>query len=352
MATNQIKKEEQAKVLEEGDLDLGEINKNNTIEEFKEFARTTPQSISNYSEKESKASKREDQDSTHELTSCLRNERVIVRHVNKASNSIIDPKHILYGGMIEGAVKYYTVPKLESSKMFFNVLTDSEKAYLEHVMGLEYNALSVYKKIDNYWENRLVRLTKSDNYLDLRNPEQYIEYKILLANKDFIAPSLQDLADKPKATYEYVIVREEEEDNLTKKSLTSTMKAYMEYGKVQDNKDILFHVVESMEGKPLSSNTKMDALQVKVSKLIQANPGVFLKIVTDEYLDAKVLIKKCVYYKLITNRSGFYYLASDGSQLCDKGDDPTLKNAAIYLASPRNQELMFRLQGKVTELKS
>jgi len=38
-------------------------------------------------------------------------------------------------------------------------------------MGLEYNALSIYKKVDNYWENNMVRLTKQDNILDLSDPE-------------------------------------------------------------------------------------------------------------------------------------------------------------------------------------
>nr|DAU83986.1 MAG TPA: hypothetical protein [Crassvirales sp.] len=105
---------------------------------------------------------------------------------------VTNPKHILYGGMAENAVKYFTVPQLESGKLV-NVLTDDEKNFLEEIMGLEYNALSIYKKENNYWHNRQVRLLKQDNILDLSDPEQYIKYKILLANKDEIAPSLQVL---------------------------------------------------------------------------------------------------------------------------------------------------------------
>ena len=125
---------------------------------------------------------------------CLRNERIIVRHIPK-ENGITNPKHILFGGMAENAVRTFVVPRL-SSGMFVNVLTDKEKAFLEEIMGLEYNALSIYKKVDNFWddsnENGIskVRLTKQDNYFNLSDPEDYIKYKILLANKDFIAPSL------------------------------------------------------------------------------------------------------------------------------------------------------------------
>ena len=85
-----------------------------------------------------------------QLVSCLRNERVIVRHIPKRTGLVTNPKHILYGGMAENAIRVFVVPRL-SSGMFVNVLTDSEKAFLEDVMGLEYNALSIYKKVDNYW---------------------------------------------------------------------------------------------------------------------------------------------------------------------------------------------------------
>ena len=127
--------------------------------------------------------------STTATVNCLRNERVIIRHIPKESGMVTNPKHILFGGMAENAVRTFVVPRL-SSGMFVNILTDSEKAFLEEVMGLEYNALSIYKKVDNFWddsnENGIsrVRLTKQDNYLNLADPEDYIRYKVLLANKD------------------------------------------------------------------------------------------------------------------------------------------------------------------------
>jgi len=67
---------------------------------------------------------------------------------------VTNPKHILYGGMSDNSKKTFVVPRL-SSGVFVNVLTDSEKAYLEEIMGLEYNALSVYKRpeSENYWND-------------------------------------------------------------------------------------------------------------------------------------------------------------------------------------------------------
>ena len=279
---------------------------------------------------------------------CLRNERIIVRHVPKENSNITNPKHILHGGMAENAFKYFSVPKLQSGA-YVNILTDSEKEYLEQIMGLEYNALSIYKKEDNYWENRMVRLGKSDNYFDLSDPEQYISYKILLANKDYIAHSLSELEERPKATYMFVIVAENEETKLAKKEMTSTMQSYMEFGKIQDNEDILRLVIEAMEGRPVSSSTKLDILQSKVNKLIQTSPVTFLKAVKDEYMTTKVIIRKAADKGIVSNRSGMYYMRDDGSQLCKKGEDPTFTNAARYLSAPAQQELRFFIEGKLKE---
>lgn len=284
----------------------------------------------------------------NDLVSCLRNERIIVRFYPKQSGIVTDPKHILYGGMAEGAVRWFTVPKL-SSGLYVNVLTDAEKAYLEEVMGLEYNALSIYKKVDNYWDNLQVRLTKGDNFLNLADPEDYIKYKVLLANKDFIAPSLQVLQDFYKATYQFVIVQEGEETTIAKKEMSATMQSYMEFGKVQDDADILRVVIETLEGRPVAKSSKIEFLQNKVNKLIQAEPKTFLRIITDQLLPTKVLIKKAIEHNLISNRGGMLYLRENGTPLCGDKEEPTLNIAAKYLNLPKNQTLKFSLEAKTKE---
>ena len=183
------------------------------------------------------------------VESCLRNEKIIIRHVPKEGGIVTNPKHILYGGMAESAVRYFTVPILESSGAYKNVLTDDEKTFLEEVMGLEYNALSIYKKENNYWDNYQVRLTKQDNYLDLSVPDDYIKYKVLKANSNFIADSLETLQDKPKATYQFVMIKEGEQESQESEKMSATMKCYMEYGKIKEDKiNIFFHTLNTFFG--------------------------------------------------------------------------------------------------------
>lgn len=290
--------------------------------------------------------------SSSALVNCLRNERIIVRHIPKESGMVTNPKHILFGGMAENAVRTFVVPRLTSG-MFVNILTDSEKAFLEEIMGLEYNALSIYKKVDNFWDDSnesgisRVRLTKQDNYLNLADPEDYIRYKILLANKDFIAPSLQALQDSPKATYQFVIISEGDETKSAKDNMSATMKCYKEFGKIENDINILRVIVETIDGRPTAPTAKLEFLQSKINTLIQADSKLFLRVITDPMLNTKVLIKRAIEAGLIANRGNYLYLKSDNSPLCDINEEPTLNIAAKYLNAPKNQEIKFALEAKL-----
>lgn len=329
-----------SKRVEEEELDLETINSETTI---------VPQMPEEVEEQLPVRRGRSNKEAViNEPINCLRNERVIVRYVPKESGIVTNPKHILYGGMAENAVKYFTVPQLESGKLV-NILTDDEKEFLEDIMGLEFNALSIYKKENNYWSNKQVRLLKQDNILDLSDPEQYIKYKILLANKDEIAPSLQALQDMPKATYKYVIIKEGEETSNARQEMSATMQAYMEYGKYEKDADTLRTIIETIDGRPLALNTKIEFLQTKINKLIQADAKLFLKVITDPLLSTKVLIKRAVEGGLIANRGGFFYLREDNSPLCSNKEDPTFNMAAKFLASPKNQALKFSIEAKLKE---
>ena len=220
-------------------------------------------------------------------------------------------------------------------------------------MGLEPNALSIYKKNDNFWDDSndigisQVKLRKQDNYLNLSDPEDYIRYKILLANKDFVAPSLKVLQDTPKATYQFVVIAEGEENKAAKNKMDATMQSYKEFGKIENDVDTLRVIVETIDGRPLAPNVKLEFLQTKINNLIQADSKLFLKVITDPYLSTKVLIKRSIEAGLISKRGNFLYLRSDNTPLCDAGEEPTLSIAAKYLNNPKHQELKFTLEAKL-----
>lgn len=283
------------------------------------------------------------------LKNCLKNERILVRFVPKEDSNITNPKHILYGGMAEGAVKYYTVPILASTGTYKNILTDDEKAFLESYMGLEYNALSVYNKINNFWANFTVRLTKHDNYLDLSDPNDYIKYKVLLANTDFIADSLKTFNDHPKATYQFVMIKEGESEKREEEKMSVTMKCYKEYGKIEDDNDTLRCIIELIDNRPIAKNTKSEFLKSRINSLIQADPKLFYNIITDEYLNNKVLIKTATEEGVIKRRNNLYYF--EDTPLCPDGTESTLSVAAEYIGLGKNQDLKLRIEALLNKAK-
>ena len=285
------------------------------------------------------------------LINCLRNEQVIVRYLPKQSRMVTNPKHVLFGGMAENATRTFVVPMLSSGR-YVNVLTDSEKDFLEELMGLPANALSIYKKVDNFWDDAneagisKVTLRKQDNYLNLANVEDYIRYKILLANKEYIAPSLEALETNPKATYQFVILTEDSETQSAKKGMTILMQCYTAYGKIEDDVDALRVIIETLTGVTVHKNTKKEFLQTKANELIQGNSKMFLKIATDPMLQTKVLIRRCIEGGLIAHRGNQYYIKEGNIPMCEDGE-PTLNVAAQWINLPKNQEIKLSLEAKL-----
>lgn len=329
---------------------MGEIDidlENNDIEVYKEVVKE---------EKPLKKKKKEvtsydstNSENTEEVKSCLVNKKVYVKFIPRNYMGISNQKHILYGGMAENSVTILTVPVLDSTGTYKNVLTKNEKKFLEEFMGLEYDALSIYKKVNNYWDNFIVRLTKQGIVLDLSDPNDYIKYKVLRANNDIIADSLETLRDRPRPTYKFYMTIEDEETAIANDNMTAIMKCYKEFGKYESDYDTLKCVVELIEGRPLSSNTKLDAIKAKVNTLIQERTKEFLKTITDEYLSEVVLIKKALSSGVIAKRGDYYYLASDNRPLCNNNENPVLSVAARYISLPKNQELRLLIEAKLNE---
>jgi hypothetical protein len=285
-----------------------------------------------------------------ELVNPLRKETVIVKFVPSPNALVHSKGHVLSGGMADGSTKTYVVPKLRNGQ-YVNVLTDSEMAFLEHIMRLEPGALSIYNRTNNYWDDSnehgfgVVTLHKQNNYLDLSDPIDYIKYKVLLANKDNICPSLKELEDRPKATYQFVIINENAETQMNLSKNDAKREGYIQYGKVSDDADVLRTILEILTGRPVGNMTKLDFLQAKTMDEIEKDPRRFLSIIKDELLPAKVLIKKSVEAGLISRRNDLYYY--DGSPMCLDGEDSTLTNAAKYLSNIKRQELKFSLEARL-----
>lgn len=278
---------------------------------------------------------------------CLENKKITVKHIFKETSRFLDKKHVLYGGMMDGAFKIYSLPK-KSSGEYVNPLTREEEDFLEEYMNLDKGALSVHRRQDNYWDKVKIRLPKEDTYFDMSNPNDFIKVKVLLANTDFICPSLKELERYHKVTYEYVIVEDGEKDKADKAKLTTTMEAYKLLGKIEDDTYKLRIVLEMLEQREVSEYTTNEALLNRINDYITSSPKKFIDTVKDEYLNSKILLRKCIDINVVKIRGNLLYLAEDGSPLCDKGN-PTIDVASEYINLPNQADLKFKLEAYVKQ---
>jgi hypothetical protein len=124
----------------------------------------------------------------------------------------------------------------------------------------------------------------------------------------------------------------------------------MKLGKVSEDKEVLKLIVETMVGKKYADNTSKEWLQTQALDLIKSgakNARLFMSIINDDFLDNKVLIRKALSKGLIADRGGFLYIKDGNVPMCGDGEDPTIQNAAKWLAKPQNQERLFSLQAKI-----
>ena len=282
-----------------------------------------------------------------EVINPLRNEEIYVRFVPQETGfGITDKKHVGYGGLFDGNAITLVVPILSNGR-YKNVLTNDEKDFLEKELGLDSNALSVYKAEDNFWDNFKIRIDKEGLKLNLSEPNDYIKYKVLLANTEVVAPSVKERIERPKPTYRFELVHLGEEASMENAKMDAMMESYKAFGKIEDDLDTLRTLVELLDGRPYSKTETIVFFRSRVNLLIQADAKRFLQYINDPLLHAKVLIKRGVELGKLAMKNDFYYLASDGSPLCEINEKSTLSNAAVFINQPAHQDIKFLLESEV-----
>ena len=194
----------------------------------------------------------------------------------------------------------------------------------------------------------MVRLIKGDNWIDLSTPMGYIDYKILLTNRDFICPSEEELKRKPKYTYQYVITTENEQLGMSIADLTNKSRAYRLFGEIEQDVTKMAYICEKVAGKTIHIQNR-DMILDTVNKMILSNAKGFIKECENKYLDTEILIRKAVDRGIIRKYKTEYTLVSRNLTLCAAGLNPTLRTACEFLNLPKNQEILFEITAQVDE---
>lgn len=266
---------------------------------------------------------------------------VTVKPIVKSTYLIPDKSHRA-AFLAPGAKKRYVNPLLKNGQ-YSNVLTNAEKEFFESVesgMDFKVGDLSVHKKENNFWDNFQVLLGKEDYTIDKSNPVQYLEYKVLLANTEEVAGSIEEYRNKRKASYNYVLVDSEEEAQNSSKEADREELAWSEYGNIKNDRTRMFDVLRVYGRRP-SNTASDDFLRAQMKLMLKEDLEGFLNIVRDPNLEIKILIDKAVSVGALTKRSGGFSLPG-GDKL-----GTTLYETASFLNKPENQEILLTITARV-----
>jgi len=271
----------------------------------------------------------------------LPNETITVKFIKRKKGlaANVEDNHVISGGMLTGAKKKFSAP-LQRNGAVANVLTAEEKEFLEAKTGLN---LSVY---GDFWNEFQVALFKDDanNYFDLSQPMDYIQYKILKSLKNDIAPSWADR--HKKGTYQFVITGSDEEFAEKKAKLDVRKEAWKRYGRMENNREQLLGILKLQSNQPISADSDLNWIQGKVEEKLDENPKAFLDIVEDPSFETKVLIQNAVDAGYIKRR-GNLYETIDGLELAEQGQVASFDNAVKYLDNPKYQEVRALVEARL-----
>ena len=192
----------------------------------------------------------------------LPKETLFVRYVKRQTGFIRDPKHIAYGGKIEGAFDELPA-KQNRMGQYVSVLDKKEEKGLEEIMGVEDKYLSLYRTTNNFWDTIKIRIPKEGIFLDLSKPFDYIKYKILLTYDDYISPSV--LVTYLKRSYKYEIVKQSDINKRDASEVNYDIEAYKLFGKIEDSREQLAGILQVLTKKAVST-TDHDWLIREVGK--------------------------------------------------------------------------------------
>lgn len=269
----------------------------------------------------------------------LPNKKVKVSPIRR-KGGFLHPSHaasFLFGG---ASVRYGT-PIIAKDRPI-KVLTNEEEAFLSKALDRD---LSVYKKKeDNYWLKHQVQLKDEVRILDLSDPQDYLDYKLLLSLKDDIAP---DGASKfKKGTYRFCISEMGFEDNSRALTLENKIKGYKFAEKlfnhgIEGMSDFLTAYYFAKPGKRVPENATAAWLKSEIDKVLEEDLTGFLAISEDPDFDIKLLINKAVNKRALYKDVNRYSLP-DGGLIATNLDD-----LLIWFKDPKNSDEVLRIEARV-----
>jgi len=242
-----------------------------------------------------------------------------------------------------------------------NPLTIAEQKFFETKaqLDMEKGDLNPYKKSDNFWKDFKVTIRKSDAIvtdktvlmtLDLSDPIQYLQYKVLLTNTKpdggIIAPSWDSRL--MSGTYRVAIVHEGQQHSEKLKKSDKMKKAYKYLGKIDSSGDDMFdfltiYYLENAKSKRPSEDSSKDFYSAEIQDLIDNDLDGVTKVIDDaKNYSYKLLVHRALKINALVMVAGQKIETPDGVPVGN-----SLQQAIQWFKDDRHQDEYLRITNQI-----
>lgn len=247
-------------------------------------------------------------------------------------------------------------------KAIFNESTEKDlRLHVERELGLEEGSLAPFnEKGKKYLGNYRVWIQKSEDIvsdntvlltLDLSNPANYLDYRILMLYtpriRGLIAPSWRERFDS--GTYKMAMVKESEKHNETVTRAELNLKAYEYLRNIQGSEEKLhntlaIYLLSKKSGKLVPSNVSKEFYLSEIQSIIESDIKGFVQFIVDDKdnLETKALIVNALKQNVIKFSISRGFETMDGIPF-----GMSLNQAVAFLDNVANQEHLLMIQNQV-----
>jgi hypothetical protein len=242
-----------------------------------------------------------------------------------------------------------------------NPLTEEETEFFETRAGLDLDKgdLNPYKKKDNFWHDFKIYIRKSDSIvtdktilltLDLSDPIQYLQYKVLMTNTQqdggLVAPNWESRTDS--GTYRIALVHAGQQHSEKAKKADKMKKAYKYLAKIDASEEAMFdfltvYYLETSKSKRPSEDSDKDFYYGEIQDLIDNDLDGVVNMIDDaDNYEFKLLVHRGLKINALKLIGGNKIETADGVPVGN-----SLQQAIQWFKDDRHQDEYLRIKNQI-----
>lgn len=253
------------------------------------------------------------------------------------------------------------VPLNKDTGKLMNPLTKPEQEFFESKAGLDLDPgdLNPYKRKENFWQDFSVFIRKSDSIvtdktilmtLDLSDPMQYIQYKVLLLNTiregGIVSPTWEKRFDS--GTYRVALVHEGEQSKEKSRKADLMQEAYKYLGKIDGSEEDMFdfltiYHLEKANSKRPSQDWDKGMYKAEIQEVFDNDLSGAVELIRDiDNYQYKLIVHRGLKIGALNMIQGNKIETVDGIPMGN-----SLKQAVQWLKDSKNQDEFLRLKNQI-----